>query len=398
MITNTTTLDSVCQCIVDCLHGTAPVTDEGYPLIRTPNIGKGRFDFTDVYRVTQETYDRWTSRAVPQDGDLIFAREAPAGNVAIVKNDEKVCLGQRTVLIRPDSTKVDPDFLCYYLLAPRQQAALLSTATGVTAPHVNMKDIRQLILTDLPDIKVQRHIGALLATYDDLLENNRRRMVLLEDAARLLYQEWFVRLRFPGHEHVKIVKGVPEGWMRKALGDICVEIRESVLPSELEPDTPYIGLEHLPRRSISLTEWATAETVTSTKHRYISGDILFGKIRPYFHKVGMAFTDGVASSDAIIIRPDSNEFRELVLMTVSSDRFVAEASQTMREGSKMPRADWKLMVKYPVAIPPKGLLTGFSETISAITDQLKVLGFQNRKLKAARDLLLPRLMSGEMAV
>ena len=219
MMTEPQTLQSVCLFIVDCLHSTAPVVDDGYPLIRTPNIGRGRLDLNGAFRVTQETYDEWTRRAVPQDGDLIFAREATAGNVAIVKNGEKVCLGQRTVLIRLDPDKVDRDFLCYYLLAPQQQGFLLSGATGVTAAHVNMKDIRRLPLFRLPKSAVQRCVGALLAAYDDLIENNRRRMALLEEAARLLYREWFVRLRFPGYKHTRIVDGVPEGWERKALGD-----------------------------------------------------------------------------------------------------------------------------------------------------------------------------------
>ena len=182
------------------------------------------------------------------------------------------------------------------------------------------------------------------------------------------------------------------------LGDTCADLRETVSPDALEPDTPYIGLEHIPRRSISLKEWGAAEAVTSTKLRYKVGDILFGKIRPYFHKVGIAFTDGVASSDAIVIRANTDELRSLVLMVVSSDEFVAEASQTMREGSKMPRADWKHMIKYPVILPPPGLLADFTETVTAITDQLRNLCFQNQKLRAARDLLLPKLMSGELAV
>ena len=115
------TLKDACEFIVDCLHSTAPIQSEGYPLIRTPNIGKGRLDLADVYRVSEETYQTWTKRAVPEPGDLILAREAPAGNVAVVKEGEKVCLGQRTVHLRPDMTTVDPDFLCYFLLAPEQQ-------------------------------------------------------------------------------------------------------------------------------------------------------------------------------------------------------------------------------------------------------------------------------------
>lgn len=392
------TLSDACEFIVDCLHATAPIEGDGYPLIRTPNIGKGRLDLTDVYRVSEETYQTWTKRAVPEPGDLILAREAPAGNVAIIKEGEKVCLGQRTVHLRPNRTKVDPDFLCYFLLAPSQQGKLLAGETGATSKHVNMKDIRRLDLTGLPNPSTQRIAGSLLSTYDDLIENNRRRMRLLEESARQLYQEWFVRLRFPGHEHTRIIDSVPEGWVKKVLGDICEDIRETASPDELDPETPYIGLEHIPRRSISLAEWGRAEEVTSTKHRFYAGEILFGKIRPYFHKVGTAFVDGVASSDAIVIRPQSEEMQGLTLMTVSSDPFIAQASQTMREGSKMPRADWKIMKQYPIKIPPQKILFLYNDILSDIIELLKTLTFQNKKLHVARDLLLPRLMSGEVTV
>lgn len=390
------TLDDACEFIVDCLHSTAPIQDEGFPSIRTPNIGKGRLLLDGVNRVSEETYRTWTQRAVPKAGDLILAREAPAGNVAVVKEGEKVCLGQRTVHLRPDASVVDPDFLCYFLLAPPQQGKLLAGETGATAKHVNMKDIRRLELLGLPDLTVQKRAGAMLAAYDDFIENNRRRIALLEESARLLYREWFMRLRFPGYEHTAVFNGVPTGWARSTFGDLCVEVRESISPEVIEPDTPYIGLEHLPRRSITLGEWGKAEQVTSSKHRFVEGDILFGKIRPYFHKVGVAFVDGVASSDAIVIRPRDADFHSLVLLTASSDEFVADTAQAMKEGSKMPRADWKQMQAYPVALPPPGLLRTFDGVMQPIVAQLKTLTFANHKLRTARDLLLPRLMSGEL--
>jgi type I restriction enzyme S subunit len=261
-----------------------------------------------------------------------------------------------------------------------------------------MLDIRRLELSNLPDLLSQRAAGAMLGAYDDLIENNRRRMALLEESARLLYREWFVRLRFPGYEHTPIVDGVPQGWERKTLGDLCSESRDMVLPEALEPDTPYIGLEHIPRRSISLNEWGAAEQVTSSKSRFKAGEIIFGKIRPYFHKVGVAFVDGVASSDSIVVRPAEDTLHGLILMTMSSDEFVAVTAQQMKEGSKMPRADWKQMKAYSVPLPPSGLLSNFDGVIQPIVEQLKSISFTNQKLRAARDLLLPRLMSGEISV
>ncbi len=145
-------LADACEFVVDCRRATAPTEEDGYPLIRTPNIGKGRLDFTGVQRVWEDTYQKWTRRAMPQPGDLILAREAPAGNVAIVSEGESVCLGQRTVHLRPNTKKVDPQFLCYFLLAPPQQGKLLAGETGATAKHVNMKDIRRLNLSGLPSL------------------------------------------------------------------------------------------------------------------------------------------------------------------------------------------------------------------------------------------------------
>ncbi len=214
------TLDDVCEFIVDCLHATAPTQDAGYALIRTPNIGKGRLVLDGVYRVSENTYKKWTRRAVPRANDLVLAREAPAGNVAVIKDGQDVCLGQRTVHLRPDQSQADSDFLCYFMLTPYQQGMLLAGETGATSKHVNMKDIRRLPLENLPPLEVQRRVGQVLSAYDDMIENNRRRIQLLEEAARLLYKEWFVHLRFPGHEHVSVIDGVPEGWEPGTIANI----------------------------------------------------------------------------------------------------------------------------------------------------------------------------------
>lgn len=211
-------LNDICELIVDCPHSTAKDEGNGYPLIRTPNIGRGRLILDDVHRVSKEVYDKRNARAVPQDDDLILAREAPAGNVAIIKNGEKVCLGQRTVLIRPDKKKVYPDFLAYYILAPEQQYELLGTANGATVAHVNIPVIKALPV-ELPEMGQQKKAAGILKAYDDLIENNQRQIKLLEEAAQRLYKEWIVDLRFPGHEDVKIVDGIPEGWKKVSVNE-----------------------------------------------------------------------------------------------------------------------------------------------------------------------------------
>jgi type I restriction enzyme S subunit len=336
------------------------------------------------------------------EGDLIVAMteqgEGLLGSSALVPQSGKYLHNQRLgLIIDLDRTKLDKKYL-YYLFNTRSVRHQISaSATGTKVKHTAPERIGQVVV-ELPSLSSQRSIVEILSAYDDLIENNRRRMALLEEAARMLSQEWFLRLRFPGHEHTRVNDSVPEGWQRKTLTDLCDDVRVPVSPEKLNPETPYIVLEHMPRRSISLSEWGRVEQVTSTKHRFREGDILFGKIRPYFHKVGITFIDGVASSDAIVIRPLSDEIANLLLMLVSSDPFVANTAQSMREGSKMPRADWKLMQNYPLLLPPHSLLSAFNAIIHSVVQQLKMLTFQNERLRLARDLLLPRLMSGEIAV
>lgn len=154
-------LADITELIIDCEHKTAPTQEMGYPSIRTPNIGKGYLTLDNVYRVSEETYQEWTRRAKPQANDLILAREAPAGNVGIVPEGEKVCLGQRTVLIRPKKT-INSQYLAFYLLHPEMQKQLLYKSSGATVQHVNMKDIRSLKISYFPSMEVQQKLAEAL--------------------------------------------------------------------------------------------------------------------------------------------------------------------------------------------------------------------------------------------
>jgi type I restriction enzyme S subunit len=148
----------LCEAIVDCEHKTAPTQSEGYPSIRTPNIGRGELLLDGVYRVSEETYRQWSRRAIPMPGDLILAREAPAGNVAVIPDGLQPCLGQRTVLIKPKREVVRPKYLMYELLSASMQERLLDHSQGATVQHVNMKDIRALPIPKLPSLAEQDRV------------------------------------------------------------------------------------------------------------------------------------------------------------------------------------------------------------------------------------------------
>lgn len=390
-------IGDVCRVIPGFAFKSSDFCDEGVPVVKIGNI-------TDDYTVDVSTCqhlpaDILTTKLkqyILKDGDIVLAMTgATAGKIGRVQSDRILLLNQRVAKI--EAFNANPDFIWFALSSKKYRERFYNIAGGAAQPNMSGGQIEEVEIP-LPPRNVQDRIACILKLFDDLVANSRRRISLLEEAARLIYQEWFGRSRFPGHERAEVLDNIPNGWEPKCLGEICEDIRDAVNPDQLEAGTPYIGLEHMPRRSISLGEWGLSDEVVSTKLRFKAGEIIFGKIRPYFHKVGIAFVDGVASSDAIIIRPFSSELHPFTLLTVSSDQFIAMTAKTMKEGSKMPRADWKHMKSFKIAIPPAPLLALFNEMITPILDQLKVLNLQNRKLKEARDLLLPRLMSGEITV
>jgi len=188
-------LSSLCELIVDCEHKTAPTQENGIPSIRTPNIGRGNLLLDGVYRVSEATYAEWTRRAEPRAGDLIFAREAPAGNVGVVPQNLRVCLGQRTVLIRPNRSIFVPEFLALLLLCPAMQKTLLGHSRGATVQHVNMKDIRALNVGPIPSLAIQSQIvenfGEITAKTQQLESLYKKKLTALDDLKKSLLHRAF---------------------------------------------------------------------------------------------------------------------------------------------------------------------------------------------------------------
>jgi len=365
------------------------IVDVGIPLLRiTDLINKSESKFVDRNKVPL--------KFLSKPSDIIFTRTGQVGlvfkgRVGIVHNN---CF--RIIPIEG----IDPNYVYWFLKQPAVIEYAQNLAGGVAQPDL-AHDAFKSIPFRYPQYPDQQKIAAVLSAYDDLIENNTRRIKMLEEMAQAIYREWFINFRFPGQEDVRMVESelglVPVGWEVRKLGDIAEEVRRNVEPNNLDSDTPYFGLEHIPRKSIALSDWGFAKDVQSTKHQFFKGEILFGKIRPYFHKVGVAPVDGVCSSDAIVIRPKKLEYFGLVLFCVSSEQFVSHATQTS-QGTKMPRANWNVLVNYPVIIPPKPLLDKFNNVSSDMVDLIITKIFQNANLRSTRDLLLPKLIRGEIDV
>jgi type I restriction enzyme, S subunit len=377
--------------------------DDGVPVIRGTNLPSDRrFSHDDLVFVSEDKADElMANNAHP--GDVVFTQRGTLGQVGIIPMNSpyrRFVISQSQMKLTVDESRVDADWLFYCFKNPTTQQEMINRASSSGVPHINLGVLREFRIR-LPSLLEQRRIASILCTYDDLIENNTRRIAILEEMARRIYEEWFVRFRFPGFEAVRMVESelglVPEGWRLRALGDLVDDVRDGVNPDAVAPETPYVGLEHIPRRSIALADWGHAADVGSTKLRFLEGDILFGKIRPYFHKVAVAPVAGVTSSDAIVIRAKQAQDFGLALAVASSDAFVAHATQTSN-GTKMPRANWGVLRQYPVLTPPRGLHTRFELFMAGVVSAVSNHVLRNRNLRATRDLLLPKLISGELDV
>lgn len=365
-----------------------------YPFIQTGDIKDA-----DLYlsHYTQTYNEKGLQQSkLWHPNTLCITIAANIAETAILKID--ACFPDSVVGFVPYRDVADVRFVKYYLDTIKLQMQMASK--GTTQDNLSLDKLLTFDIST-PQLRTQRKIAAILSAYDELIENNTRRIAILEEMAQAIYQEWFVHFRYPGHEKNKMVESelgmILEGCKIEQLGKLATEVRKGVNPDTIDPETPYFGLEHLPKRSIALYDWGAAKEVHSTKFIFNRGDILFGKIRPYLHKVGVAPLDGICSSDTIVIVPKSDKYYGVILCCVSSENFVNYATLTS-QGTQMPRVNWEVLKKYLLVLPPDPILAAFNEIVHSITSDIRNLIFRNQNLNRTRDLLLPKLISGEIDV
>ena len=181
------------------------------------------------------------------------------------------------------------------------------------------------------------------------------------------------------------------------IGDVAEHPRRSIRPESMETNAPYIALEHMPKRHIALPDWGTTKGLQSNKFEFRKGEILFGKLRPYFHKVGVAPLNGVCSTDIVVVTPRSEHWFGFVLGHLSSSEFV-EYTNAGSTGTKMPRTSWREMARYEVVVPQEDVARAFNEQIQLSVGRIIKSIHESCALAALRDTLLPKLISGELCV
>lgn len=392
--------------IFDGPHATPAESSDGAVFLGIKNLTtNGQLDLSEIRYVSEQELPKWTRRVTPRAGDVVFTYEASLHRYALIPEGFRGCLGRRVALVRPDPAMADGRFLLYYFLSPAWRAIMQGNViTGATVDRIPLEKFPSFPAA-LPALVVQRRIAGILSAYDDLIENNRRRMALLEDAARQLYQEWFVRLRFPGREHTKVVDGVPSDWERRGLGG-CATFLSGGTPSKSRPEfwegeIPWVSSGELTALRIEDASLHVTEEGVAAGSRLVPPGTILAVVRgmSLAKEFRLAMTSRTVCFNqdlkAIVARPDVDAnylFHALVEQRDAIRDRAGEASH----GTK--KLDTPVLAETPILVPPTALQSAFSEIVSPMHAQWDNLNRQIRQLTAARDLLLPRLMSGELAV
>ena len=393
---------------------------KNWALVRSQNIFDRYFDANGLAFISDSQAAK-LSNVVLEPNDILlnitgdgvtFARSALIPDEVL-----PAVVNQHVAIIRVDKSVADPGYVLSYLTHPYVKHYIESFNAGGSRRAITKGHIESFVLP-LPPLPEQRAIAHILGTLDDKIELNRRMNQTLEEIARAIFKSWFVDFDpvkaktagrqpvgmdaetaalFPSEFEDSELGLIPVGWSVGTLGDVASHPRRSIKPDEMDSATPYISLEHMPRRSISLTDWGTADGLESNKFIFRKGELLFGKLRPYFHKVGIAPVDGICSTDIVVITPINEALFGYVLGHISSENFVdyANASST---GTRMPRTNWQDMSRYPVVLPSLVVVSAYTKLIKPLTDRINTSIYESRSLAALRDTLLPKLISGELRV
>jgi len=363
---------------------------------------EGRFISHGERNITKLGLKSCSTTLLPKN-TVLFTSRAPIGYVAISSNELATNQGFKSI-VPNDNT----DYLFLYYLLKYNKDKIEGMGSGTTFKEVSGATMKNIEVRVPQDKEEQIRIGKILSSLDDKIEQNTRMNKVLEEIARALFRRWFVAFEFPDNEGQpyksaggKMVESemgsVPEGWRVGNIGDICYRKRNLVEPISLGEQLPYVGLEHMPQHHMVLDRWGSSGDIMSTKISFTENDILFGTLRPYFHKVGLSPINGICSTDILVCSPIDPEYLSLVLCYLSSDEFVAY-SNSASEGTRMPRAKWDHMKKYSVVIPSEEIIIQFNVIINSILSQIKENINMNCCLKEIQNNLLPKLMSGEIEV
>ena len=365
-----------------------------YPFVQTGDVKHAGLYLTD-YSQTYSEEGLAQSKLWPV-GTLCITIAANIADTSILAID--ACFPDSVIGFIPDPEKADARFV-KYLFDAVLKLQYRQFTQGAAQDNLSQAKLLALKFLVPDDVTEQTRIADFIATYDDLIENNRRRIQLLEESARLLYQEWFVHLRFPGHEQVKITDGVPEGWENKPLA-VIAEVNQTSLKKGFDERIEYIDISCVSTHSISDTTWYEFAEAPGRARRIVKHcDILWSCVRPNRRSHVLVWEPHnrlIASTGfAVISATQVSPF--FLYQSLTTNDYVGYLTNRAG-GAAYPAVTAKVFEESLVLVPSRKLIEQYDDQVKDTYAQINMLRSQNAKLAQARDLLLPKLMSGELTV
>lgn len=365
-------------------HATPPVSDCGGIFLGISNITpNGHIDLSDIKYISEQDLPKWTKRVVPQGGDIVFSYEATLNLYAIIPENFYGCLGRRMALIRVDENKISNKFLYYYFFSDEWRATIAeNTIVGATVDRIPIAKFPEFPIS-LPSLKEQKRIADILSAYDDLIENNQKQIKLLEEAAQRLYKQWFIDLRYPGHETTPIVDGLPKGWKKGIVGEIAEFKRGKVITKAqvAEGNIPVVagGLEPAYYHNTANT---TAPVITVSGSGANAG---FAQL----------YNENVFASDCSFADINTTPYVYFVYCLLKDKKTELDSLQ---KGAAQPHVYAKDINALATLIPPEEMLKLYTKYASPYFEKVKALKEQIKNLTQSRDRLLPKLMNDEINI
>lgn len=397
-------LGDVCASIYDGDHNAPPKSESGIPFITISNIdaNDGFIDFSNTSFVPEEYYKSLKGERKPKRGDVLYSVVGSFGIPSLLKDDKRFVFQRHIAILRP-SEKLDSTYL-YYLLKDSSfyhwadAVAIGSAQRTVTLGQLRSKGV------NLPDLETQRRTAGVLSAYDELIENNRKQINLLEEAARRLYKEWFVDLRFPGHETAHIHNGVPEGWHTGSLLDLADVVRGCSYSSDeiVNGGKTLISLGNLTPFGGFRFGYAKPYSGKSRDDQAVAkGDVIMGLTEQAVGLAGYAAllpaipNGSVISADLVKLVPHAGVSAVFVYAVLRFGR-LSELISPLANGTKIKHLRPESLSRVAVLLPSKRLANDYAELVAPLYDQISICDQRICTAREARSRLLPKLMSGEI--
>lgn len=404
---STLSVEEATERLIDYRGKTPPKSDSGVRLVTAKVVKGGRIHDEPAEFIAADFYDEWMRRGLPQKFDVLLTTEAPLGEVAILRDESRIALAQRIILLRAKPDLLDPVYLFYALQSDFGQAELKARASGTTVLGIKQSELRKVRLP-IFTLPIQRRIAGFLSAYDELIENSRRRIKILESMARALYREWFVHFRFPGNESVRLLPSAmgeaPEGWVVKTVGE-SFEIVGGGTPSRQEErywtagsiqwyspsDLTGAGTMFMEDSGDHITDIGLAE---SSARLFPARSVMLTS-RATIGAVAINTKEACTNQGFITCLPNAQVPLLFLYHWVSES---VPTFQRLATGSTFKEISRGVFKTIHFLQPPPTLVHSFEAFAAPIAEQCLALQRQVANLRRTRNLLLPRLLSGDTPI